>query len=106
MCLCVCAPTGQFEAFSQAIGKVRKDYHHTKLQRRSLSQIKVFQKLISELGNLNMMKDSHTHTHPRTHTRTPTHTGDQVSLTHNESGYKSRDESSEGSKGSRAEKHF
>lgn len=32
MCLCMCAPTGQFDAFSQAIGKVCKDYHHAKLQ--------------------------------------------------------------------------
>ena len=32
MCLCVRAPTGQFETFGQAVGKVRKDYHHTKLK--------------------------------------------------------------------------
>lgn len=45
------APTGQFDAFGQAIGKVRKDYHHAKLQWRSLPQVKVLQKLICELGN-------------------------------------------------------
>lgn len=42
MAVCVCQPTGQFDAFRQAIGKVGKDYHHAKLQRRSLPQIKVF----------------------------------------------------------------
>lgn len=44
-------PTRQFDAFGQAVGKVCKDYHHAKLQRRSLPQVKVLQKLICELGN-------------------------------------------------------
>lgn len=46
-------PTGQLDAFGQAVGKVRKYYHHAKLQRRSLSQVEVFEKLTAELGNSN-----------------------------------------------------
>lgn len=57
---CVFALTGKFDAFSQAIRKVREDYHHAKLQRRSLPQVKVFQKLVSELGNSNSMTETYT----------------------------------------------
>lgn len=60
MKVCVFALTRKFDAFSQAIGKVRKDYHHAKLQRGSLPQVKVFQKLVGELGNSNSTTETYT----------------------------------------------
>ena len=59
-------PTGKFDSLSQAIGKVCKNDHHAKLQRRRLPQVKVFQKLIGELGNLGA--DEQLNTRRRAHT--------------------------------------
>lgn len=51
--------TRQLDAFSQAVGQVRKDDHHAELQGGGLPQIKVFQKLFGELGKSNVMKKKH-----------------------------------------------
>lgn len=88
-------PTGQLDAFSQAVGEVRKYYHHAKLQRRSLSQVKVFEKLTRELGNLNWHKQQQQQEQHATN----------VTETSTEFGYKWRDESSEGSQGGRTKEH-